>query len=243
MAGFQNDAGTVQQEAGFGFDGRFYDFSYSDGLTAHAGGGQANATQLASMFNTVATVATIGDSVQLPPSRPGRSIGVVNNGANAMQVFAQNGSSDTINGVAGSTGVTQMAGSTVFYQCTKAGTWTAQDLGCGTNGNYPTLAYQANLTAGTTHSAAGGTAITSSLAEFDTVANANDCGTLPPAQPGMQISVINNAAVNTMTVYAATQALGGVSGGDTINGSASTTIAAGSVTLFFCTKAGKWLTK
>lgn len=57
------------------------------GLTAHAGGGNANALLLTSWMNTVTTVATAADSVMLPPGYGGAEIVVINHGANSLQVF------------------------------------------------------------------------------------------------------------------------------------------------------------
>jgi hypothetical protein len=45
--------------------------SATDGLVAHAGGGQANGLILTSIFNRVITVGTAADSVVLPPATPG----------------------------------------------------------------------------------------------------------------------------------------------------------------------------
>lgn len=91
------------------------------GLTAHAGGGQANATQLINGYNQVSTTVTAGDSVKLPPSAPGMSVDVRNAGAAAMQVFGSG--TDTINGVAFGTGISQAAGTTALYICQTAGAW------------------------------------------------------------------------------------------------------------------------
>jgi hypothetical protein len=241
MADLQQDPGPTQFESGIGYFGAFQVGSSANGLTASTTHTVAGATKLTAMFNTFSTVANVGDAALLPASFPGMSIAVVNNGANAVQVYGTG--SDTINGIAGSTGVAQMDHSTVFYQCTKAGFWTAQDLGCGTNGNFATTSYQNALVASTTQSAAGGTRISTSLAQFDTVAHNNDAATLPAAQPGMQITVINNGA-DTLQVFALTAVLGGQSGGDTINGSTSTTIATPpAITIFFATEVGTWITK
>ena len=49
MSGFQAEIGVIQQEAGFGFDGRFYTESYADNIAAFNGGGQTNATPLTSI--------------------------------------------------------------------------------------------------------------------------------------------------------------------------------------------------
>lgn len=107
-----------------GYNAGFMTTSFTDGITAHAGGGQASAVALTSMLNRVTTVASANDSVQLPLAAPGMDITVINAAAsNAMQVFAQNGSTDTIDGTAGSTGFSQAAGKTVQYVSTAAGAW------------------------------------------------------------------------------------------------------------------------
>ena len=99
-----------------------------DPVTAHAGGGQALATALTGTFVNIATVTTAGDSVQLPLAVAGQVMFIRNSSATATgpQVFAAVGSTDTINGVAGSTGVAHAPTTGKFYFCTKsapAGTW------------------------------------------------------------------------------------------------------------------------
>ena len=248
MPDFLIDPGPVQAEAGIGYVGTQFVTSAIDGLTASTTHTLAGALALPANFNRISTVVNIGDSVKLPLGYPGMSVCAINAGVNSMQVYAYQ-SVDLINGIAGSTGVAQMASSCVFYECTAinaktgAATWFAQDLGVGTAGNYPTIAYQDALTASTTQTAAGGTPITSSMANFTTVVNANDAATLPPALPGMQVTVANNSGGSTMQVFAATQLLGGISGGDKIAGAASTTIANATVILFFCTHLGNWFIK
>lgn len=93
----------------------------ADGLTAHAGGGQASATQLTATFNTVTTVASVGDSVKLPVARPGALVLISNKGANLMQVFGFG--TDTIDGIAGSVGVSQNLNATALFFCSVAGQW------------------------------------------------------------------------------------------------------------------------
>ena len=61
------------------------------GITAHAGGGQANAYELTKYFNNVATVANPGDSVMLPLIVAGRTLFIGNTSANAIDVFPQVG--------------------------------------------------------------------------------------------------------------------------------------------------------
>lgn len=98
------------------------------------------------------------------------------------------------------------------------------------------------LTASSTQSAAGGTPITAKFNVFDTVTSSGDAATLPPAKPGMQIYIQNGAASNTMQIFAATQALGGVAAGDKI-GAAATVINLGSSRasiIFSCGEVGFW---
>lgn len=97
-----------------------------DTITAHAGGGQGSATQLWQTNNNVTTVASAADSVKLLPSFPGAHQTVTNSGANAMQVFGAG--TDTINGVATATGVSQAAGVTVVYTSPAGGKWFATAL-------------------------------------------------------------------------------------------------------------------
>ena len=94
----------------------------TDGITAHAGGGQTNAVLLTSMVNRVSTVATAADSVKLPVSAAGLVVQLVNGAAsNSMQVFGSG--TDTINDVATATGVAQAAGVSATYFCPVAGKW------------------------------------------------------------------------------------------------------------------------
>ncbi len=249
MADFLLEPGPVQAEAGIGYVGAQFVQSAADNLTASTTQTLAGALPIPATYSRFTTVASAGNAARLPAGFRGMSIGVVNAGANPMQVYAFQ-AADTINGILGSTGVSQMAGSMVFYTCfsvsptTGVATWFAQDLGVGTTGNFPTLAYQTGLTAGTVQTAAGGTAITSSLAEFDTVAHNSDSATLPAAQPGMQITIINNGS-NTLRVFSLTQALGGASGGDKINAAATSIDMTGPpvVLLLYCTSAGQWWSK
>lgn len=95
--------------------------SSQTGITATAGGGQTNAFPLTAAISRVSFVVTAGDSVILPPAKVGAQMFVENAGANAMQVFATG--TDTINGIAGSTGVSQAAGAFATYSCTAAGFW------------------------------------------------------------------------------------------------------------------------
>ncbi len=100
-----------------------------DGITAHAGGGQAGAVPLILGNNRVTTVVTTGDSVLAPTASAGQDFILVNDGANTLHVFASpvlnpvTGALDTIDGVANATGNTVTAGHRVqFFTCAD-GNW------------------------------------------------------------------------------------------------------------------------
>lgn len=233
--GFQNDPGTVQQEAGFGFLGRFWAESSVDGLTAKASGTQANSTALTSMVNRVTTVATAADGVLLPPaSILGLAIGVINAAANSMQVFAQG--TDTINAVAGVTGVPQMANSAVYYVCVANGVWIAQGIGSGYAGALPTFSAIDSLTAAGTNQGNASAAQVASVVRYTTVA-AGTGSLLPAAKIGSEVTICN-AGANALLMYAAPST-------DVINALSNATgfsIAAGKSATFYCTSNGQWHT-
>jgi len=89
-----------------------------DGLVAKAGGGKAGATPLTAHVNTIATAATAADSVILPKGFAGAEVWVINDGAEAVQVFGLG--NDTIDGVATGTGVSVAAASKTIFKCNKA---------------------------------------------------------------------------------------------------------------------------
>lgn len=97
-------------------------------VTAYAGGGQTNATALASTcrFHRISTCATAADSVKLPASGANDWHYVRNDGAAACQVYGT--STDTVNGVAYATGVSLPAGAGALFLCTAAGNWTTTPL-------------------------------------------------------------------------------------------------------------------
>lgn len=99
-------------------------YSAADALTAHAGGGQASALQLAAIINRVTTVATIADSVKLPVATPGLEITVINAGANSMNVFPSTG--DAINALGANTAFAMAATKVATFYCTVAGQWHSQ---------------------------------------------------------------------------------------------------------------------
>jgi hypothetical protein len=101
----------------------------SDGLTAHAGGGQANGLLLTSQNNRVSTVATTADSVVLPPAIAGLTVTVMNSGANSMNVYpasaAQGGvvGGDAINALGANAAYSVAAAKQVQFTCYTTGVW------------------------------------------------------------------------------------------------------------------------
>lgn len=92
---------------------------FANGLTAHAGGGQANALQLGYGASEISTVASANDSVKLPAAVINAVAVVTNLSVTSAQVYG-NGT-DTINGVATATGVALAGGATAMYRCTVSG--------------------------------------------------------------------------------------------------------------------------
>lgn len=62
-------------------------------ITAHAGGGQANAYQLTKLVNNVSVCASPNDSVKVPASGAGAFFFISNATANTVQIFPQSGGS------------------------------------------------------------------------------------------------------------------------------------------------------
>lgn len=131
-------------------------FSSQATITAHAGGGRTSAAPISATISNFSTIANAGDSSVLPVAKAGSIYFVSNNGANAMQVFG-NGS-DTIDGIAGATGISMPAGQDLIFVCVLAGQWDgygASDVGVFTtivlNGaTSGTTTLQASAIAGTT---------------------------------------------------------------------------------------------
>jgi predicted RecA/RadA family phage recombinase len=91
-------------------------------LTAHAGGGQANATPILAQIARFTTVATAGDSGLLPAAGPGLEVTVTNAAAaNSMNVFPNTG--DQINSLGANAAFALAAGKTATFFSTVAGQW------------------------------------------------------------------------------------------------------------------------
>lgn len=181
------------------------------GLIALAGGGQLGATKLNYDINVVGTVATAGDSVLLPSAQAGGEVILINAGAKAMQVYGTSNvvnsggaittTTDSINGVVGTTGISQPPNTIATYICGKANTWYSVP-GQGFNGGNIALAVENAITAHSGGTQAAAYQLTAQLSRVTTVAVAADSVALPVALAGMKLTVINAAAANAMNLYA-----------------------------------------
>ncbi|MBU6231404.1 hypothetical protein KGP36_01945 [Patescibacteria group bacterium] len=95
--------------------------SFTNGITAHSGGGQASAVPLTTTLNRVATVAADGDSVKLPAGTPGAEITVQNAGAHTLDVYPATG--EYIDAGAQNAAVTIAAGKSYTFFCALAAYW------------------------------------------------------------------------------------------------------------------------
>lgn len=103
----------------------YFESSAGNALTA-AGTNRATALQLANQINNVTTVAS-GTGVILPVGAIGMRITIFNNGANSLQVYGS--ASETIDGVAGSTGVPLTNPNACEYFYVATNTWISAQLG------------------------------------------------------------------------------------------------------------------
>jgi|SRR5579871_3678427 len=238
--------------------GGLIQYSYTDAVTAHAGGGQGSAVQLSAQITNVTTVATAGDSVKLPPATainiypdgPADNRGVlfivINSGANTLAVFPDSGS--TINGGSANASVNVAAGDVALFWQTSAGAWFTADQSQKTfgsitltSGSYIFESAATGITAGTTRTQAGATALAQEVNRVDT-STAPTAGSLlgdgvklPASAAGLTVLVWNNTN-NPVQLYG--------TGSDTVNGVVGSTgiaIPANGVYLAVCAAAGAWI--
>lgn len=207
----------------------------ANGLTA-TGTSSAGALALTGSVNNISTSSATSapfNGVMLPAAAPGGVNVIINSSSNPIQVYG-NGS-DTINGVAATTGVTVPPNSVTTLNATATGAWFAQGIGFGYAGSLPTDTFSDALAAaGTNQSTA--LQLTSEINRITSGASTTGVA-LPLAAPGLGIIVINHAP-NSIHVYGA--------GTDTIDDNSTTAGViqmANSVALYFCATgapAGKW---
>lgn len=218
---------TMTNPSGFIYE------SSVDSVVAFAGGGQGSATVLTAQTVRVITVATAGDSVRLPASRPGLELMVINSGANSMQVYGSG--SDVIDAVATAIGVSHMPSSLVIYTCVTAGSWFTEGIGTGYSGSFPTSSYTNNITAFGGGGQASATLLTTVLNRVVTIVTAADSVKLPIAVPGLQLTIANAHAANSLNLFP------GV--GDQINALGSNiafAVAAGKTCNVYCMNTLQW---
>ena len=97
-----------------------------DSITASTTQTQAGAYQLTAPLSRITTSASAGNAVALPKANLGLDYTIINDGANAIQVYGTN--PDTINGVATATGISQPAGTAYQYTVTTSGNWVTKNI-------------------------------------------------------------------------------------------------------------------
>lgn len=224
-------AGSWNFEAGVGAAGALPTQISVSGVTA-TGANQAGAFVLPADFNFISSTPA-GTGVLLPVAKAGLDIFVNNHGGLPLQVYG-NGT-DTVDDIAGATGVSQMNRSVVLYTCYANGSWYTEGLATGfAPGGLQTIQFQDAITA-LGSSQATATPMTGAVNTISS-AGAGTGVNLPSSFPGLIVTVINTAA-NAILVYPAQGA------GDTINGFAAATglsVFPGSEVTFNCTAIGAW---
>lgn len=99
-------------------------FTTAKGITAYAGGLQANATQLTAKYNRVDTVATTNDSVKAPAAVPNDECTVINNASNDMHLYPKSG--ENFYGLGANVPIVIVGGQKIKLICYDAetGVWT-----------------------------------------------------------------------------------------------------------------------
>jgi len=121
LSQYNYPTGNTMNDMSYLANGMGYASQYN--ITARAGGGQATATPLTAGTCWITTVATNGDSVQLPSAVGGQYITVINESGNNANIFSSNSTpSDTINGTAGTTAFSLVAGKVCNF-ASKPGGW------------------------------------------------------------------------------------------------------------------------
>ena len=219
--------------------GAFVTGSASAGITAGTTRTQAGAVGLSQEVNRIDTStapaagSTLGDGVRLMAAQAGLTVAVINNTANPVQLYG-NGS-DTLNGVAGATGLMLPPQGIYVFAAAANGAWSCEGVGTGASGGYPTVTAVDALTAKAGGGQAGATLCAAVINRFTTVATAGDSGILPAAKAGMQITVTNAHATNSMNLFPAS--------GEQINQAGANTafaLAAGKTASFTSAANGAW---
>lgn len=208
-------------------------------ITAGTTRTQAGATQITADVTTVNTSTApaagslLGDGVVLPQVGSGTDkVFLINNTANPVQVYGFG--TDTINGVAGSTGIAMAPNSADVYIEAAPGAWSV-DAGFGSSGQLQTMLTLNGITAHSGGGQGSATPLVAMINRITTVAAAGDSVVLPTSAPGLMVMVVNATATNAANVFPL--------GTDAINAlgaSAAFSLAAGKTAEFYCTNTGQW---
>jgi hypothetical protein len=114
--------GSISEQKDESITHAFLNLSAQDGLTAFAGGGQANAVSISSyQVSRFSTVANSGDSAKLGLSTMGFWRIIINGGFNPINVFPASG--DQINLGGANAPFAVPGGKTCLFFCAPAGNW------------------------------------------------------------------------------------------------------------------------
>lgn len=103
------------------FDAKQNVLTSVEGITAYAGGGQANATELTASCNFVDTVASTNDSVKAISATVNTFQYIQNNGANDLQIYPQSGQNFV--GESANAPLTISVGGQLTLACATIGVW------------------------------------------------------------------------------------------------------------------------
>lgn len=214
------------------------------GITAGTTRTQAGATQITSDIVTIGTSTApsagsmLGDGVALPLVGSGTDrVFVINNTANPVQLYAAvpaSGTADTINGVAGATGIPLAPNSVVVATEAAPGAWSVVGTGEGYSAGLPTVTALNGITAHAGGGQGSATPLPAAINRLTTVATAGDSVVLPAAAPGLQVMVVNSTATSANVFPASGDAI------NALSANAAFALATTKAATFYCTNAGQW---
>lgn len=103
------------------FEALLFKITATEGLTAHAGGGQGSALALTTIYNFIDTVATTNDSVKALPAIKNAFQYIQNNGINDLKIYPTSG--DNFSGLSANAALIISSGNQLTIVCATTGTW------------------------------------------------------------------------------------------------------------------------
>lgn len=234
---FRNDAESALRD----FSVRASEYHFGDGLVQNETLESINtsttttqgANAITDVFNEYDAILT-GEVATLPAAEDGRWVWIINNDADT-DLLVWPASGDQIDDAGVDTQITVPFGERVLFICVNATDWYTSK-GRQWTSAFQLYSVEENMTA-TASGVQGDTPITTEVAELGTVASGSDACTLPSAQAGLKVVIINNGA-NAADVYPAS--------GDSIDGGsvdASVNLPAGAVRIYHAINATEWYVK